>query len=164
MNICSINSSAKSWQQGFALAISMILLVVITMLSLTAMRSANLDTKIAVNHQHKLAAFQASDNATFYLLSYPKVEHRALNRPNVEGDYDTNTNVAANLDFIPYQTSSHAKADMYVTMRNSRSVAYKFSGYLLNAPAVIYQGDALGSVANTNAVAHTRMEAAIIID
>ncbi|MEW8586137.1 MAG: PilX N-terminal domain-containing pilus assembly protein, partial [Candidatus Thiodiazotropha sp.] len=50
-------------QRGSALVISLILLTIITILSVSAMRSTNLDTKIAVNHQLKKLSYRAAENA-----------------------------------------------------------------------------------------------------
>ncbi|MES9973614.1 MAG: PilX N-terminal domain-containing pilus assembly protein [Candidatus Thiodiazotropha sp.] len=52
-----------SHQRGAALAISLIFLVIITILSVSAMRTTNLDTKITVNHQLKELSFQAAESA-----------------------------------------------------------------------------------------------------
>ncbi|MEW8231472.1 MAG: PilX N-terminal domain-containing pilus assembly protein [Candidatus Thiodiazotropha endolucinida] len=53
----------NSRQKGAALAISLIFLVIITILSVSAMRTTNLDTKITVNHQFKELSFQAAESA-----------------------------------------------------------------------------------------------------
>ncbi|MES9812473.1 MAG: PilX N-terminal domain-containing pilus assembly protein [Candidatus Thiodiazotropha sp.] len=58
-NRCRTNSR----QRGAALAISLIFLVIITILSVSAMRTTNLDTKITVNHQLKELSFQAAESA-----------------------------------------------------------------------------------------------------
>ncbi len=166
MNRCPINCRTQSQQQGFALAISLILLVVITMLSLTAMRSATLDTKIAINHQHKQQAFQAAENALFTILCYKRQTLDGLRNLNVNtldiGNYDTGLNVADNPGFIPYHADSHTSADLAMTNKG-RSSLYQFSGHELNAPAIIHQADAVGMVTNTNSPAHNRMDVALII-
>ncbi|MCU7854967.1 MAG: hypothetical protein KZQ79_04615, partial [Candidatus Thiodiazotropha sp. (ex Lucinoma borealis)] len=57
------NQNRRQHQDGAALAVSLILLIIITLLSVSAMRSTNLDTKISVNHQFKEASFQAAESA-----------------------------------------------------------------------------------------------------
>ena len=64
-----LNSPAFARQHGVALIVSMILLVVITVLSVSAMRGTNLDAKIAANYQHKQLSFQAAENAFAKLTS-----------------------------------------------------------------------------------------------
>ncbi len=151
-------------QRGFALAISLILLTVITMLSLTAMRSANLDTKIAINHQHKRFAYQAAENALSYLISMPTEEIRVLNEPQLIGDYDNGINVGSTPAFIPYDTGSHSSADLDMTLLDDNSTVHFYSGHEMGAPSLIFQADAIGNVANTNATVHNRMEVSLIRD
>jgi type IV pilus assembly protein PilX len=135
------------------------------MLSLTAMRSANLDTKIAVNHQHKQLAFQAAENGFAHLTTLNKVELRALAVPNAIGDYDTNTNVVPTANFIATDPNAHNGADLELTLKEiSLPGAYKYSGYGLSVVSIIYQADMKGSVTNANATAHNRMDVALIRD
>lgn len=163
MNRRPSTNPIQTRQQGVALVVSLMLLTVITMLSLTAMRSANLDTKIAVNHQHKQLAFQASENAFAQLTSLSPAQMQTLNIPGIIGDYDTNTNVEANNHFIAIDPNAHSGADLDMTLTDISSPGqYKFSGFGLNIVTVVFQADALGEVAGTNATAHNRMEVALI--
>jgi type IV pilus assembly protein PilX len=163
MNKQLITSNSATGQRGAALAISLILLTVITLLSLSAMRSANLYTKIAVNHQHKQFAFQAAENALTRLITLDATEMGTLSVPG--------TVAAAAVDnFNWYQQNSIAdsadvSADLSMDLTEvSAPGKYKFSGFGLNVVTVVYQADAAGRVDGANAVSHNRMEVALIRD
>ena len=145
-------------QRGVALIISLVLLTVVTILSLTAMRSTNLGTKIAVNHQHKQLAFQAAENALAKLTSLPPDEMKTLNVPG------TLNAVESNASFVSDATA-HNSADLEMKLTNiSKPGQYKFSGFGLNIVTVVFQADALGKVGDTSASAHNRMEVALVRD
>jgi len=145
-------------QQGVALVISMILLTVITLLSLTAMRSANLDTRIAVNHQHKQFAFQAAESALTRLIAMPPSETEDLRPATIASDPVVSTDW--------YQKSDAdagtpvLAADLVIDMTGEGSC--RISGYGLGSiTCLYYQVDATGKFADTNATAHNRMEIAL---
>jgi len=156
-------------QRGVALVISLIVLVVITMLSLTAMRGANLDTKIAVNHQHKQLAFQAAENGLAKLTTLPADQMKTLQVPGTEDDSnpipdpnDATTNWYASEETTDSPTLS---ATATLTLNEiSPAGKYKFSGFGLNIKTIIFQADSFGTVESTNARAHNRMEIALIRD
>ena len=152
-------------QQGVALVVSLILLVVITLLSVTAMRSANLDTKITVNHQHKQLAFQAAENALTKLTSLPMTdpEMKNLNVPGqIEDTPETTTSwfSSTGTDEAPAPDLSADITMDYV--EKSAPGKYKFSGFGLNIITHIYQAEAIGSVTGTNATARNRMQVALL--
>ena len=145
-------------QNGVALIISMILLAVITLLSVTAMRGTNLDAKIAANHQHKQLSFQAAENAFARLVGddpqvvVPTAASGALRSNNyvsfsgVDGQPDTTADIE-----LEYQ-------------RQSTPGEFKFSGYSLNATALIYKADAYGSVTGSKARSHHRATVVLVRD
>jgi len=147
-------------QRGAALIVSLLLLTVITLLSLTAMRSAHIDTKIAVNHQQKQLAFQAAENAFAKLTSLPPDEMQNLDIPGNEGDPAAN-----NADFVPMDSEAHTSADLEMTLPVggiSSPGQYKFSGFGLNIVTVVFQADAFGEVGDSNTRVHNRMEVALV--
>ena len=158
MKAYRVKHATHGKQKGVALIISLILLTVITMLSLTAMRSANLDTRISVNHQHKQFAFQAAENA---LAKLTRVPPRSVPKP---GTIDADAVATANF----YQENSignspDISADLTMDMTvQSKPGQYKFSGYGLNLITIVYQADAVGNVDNTSTTAHNRMEVALL--
>ncbi len=144
-------------QQGAALIVSLLLLTVITLLSLTAMRSAHIDTKIAVNHQQKQLAFQAAENAFAKLTSLPPEEMEDLDVPGTLGS------TSNNIDFIPVDSDAHTSADLEMKLTHiSTPGQYKFSGFGLNIVTVVFQADAFGEVGDSNARVHNRMEVALV--
>ena len=150
---CSITQR----QKGVALVVSLILLTVITLLSLTAMRSANLDTKIAVNHQHKQFAFHAgAENALNRLLVADITTVKAPGTLN--GAPVTNTNW-----FQESNVSNNASVSADLTMDMTEiSKQYKFSGFPLNVVTFVFTADAYGRVDGANNKVHNRMEVALI--
>ena len=145
-------------QQGVALIVSMILLAVITLLSVTAMRGTNLDAKIAANHQHKQLSFQAAENAFARLVGddpqviVPTAASGALRSNDyvsfsgVDGQPDTTADLE--LEFV----------------RQSSPGEFKFSGYSLNASALIYTADAYGEVTGSKARSHHRAMIVLVRD
>ncbi len=155
-----INSLTFRTQQGVALVVSLILLVVITLLSVTAMRSANLDTRIAVNHQHKQLSFQAAENALAQLTAIQPQQMKALEIP---GTIDETTTNCRFVEFQPEDGAAKRRADLNLKLIEiSKPGQYKFSGYGLNITTIIYQADAYGHVENTGAMTHNRMRVALI--
>ncbi|MEW8505206.1 MAG: PilX N-terminal domain-containing pilus assembly protein [Candidatus Thiodiazotropha sp.] len=143
-------------QQGAALVVGLILLSVITLLSVSAMRSTNLETKIAVNHQFKELSFQAAENALAQLTGP---------NPNVL----VPNAICAEQDNPNYYQSSGVthqpdlSADVTMQMREiSPPGKYKFSGFGLNVVTVLYKADSLGTVAGNNTRTTNRMQVALI--
>lgn len=163
MNEYSINIHSKQRQGGVALAVSLILLTVITLLSLSAMRSANLNTKIAVNHQHKQFAFQAAESALTNLVNTTASEMSSLNVPGTVAAPALN-----NSDWFAATTvtdSATVSADLEMDLLEvSPPGKYMFSGFGMNVVTVRYQADAVGEVDGTNATAHNRMEVVLVRD
>lgn len=163
MNRHPVKNYSKKRQSGVALAVSLILLTVITLLSLSAMRNANLNTKIAVNHQHKQFAFQAAENALANLLNTSSAEMGTLDVPA-----DEDAAAEENEDWFAatvVDNSATVSADLTMDLLEiSAPGKYKFSGFGLNVVTIRYQADAVGEVDGTNTTAHNRMEVVLIRD
>jgi len=161
----SPNTFPPSKQRGVALVVSLILLVVITLLSLTAMRNTNLDTKITVNHQHKQMAFQAAEN-TFAELTGLPITNPKMKAPNL--NIPGNINDSPELNSAWYtqhgvEGSPNLTSDLTMDyIEKGAPGKYKFSGFGLSIITHVYQADAIGKVDNTNARAHNRMHVALI--
>jgi type IV pilus assembly protein PilX len=158
MRTFTSTNHTRNGQQGVALVISLILLTIITMLSLTAMRSANLDTKIAVNHQHKQFAFQAAENALAKLTQVPP---SSVAKPGtLSGAPVTTANFYQENNI---QNSPDTATDLTMDLIDrSKPGQYKFSGYGLNLITIVYRADATGKVSGTNAKVHNRMDVALL--
>lgn len=166
-------------QQGAALVVSLIILTVITLLSLSAMRNTNLDTKIAANHQHKQISFEAAESALGKLTA-PTPENsdggNALEVPktikqNIDPDDPDSPKEylpASNPDYfvatgVEGQPDTSADLDLLFT-EQSRPGKYKFSGYGLSVVTLIYQADTYGEIDNTTTKTHNRAQVALIRD
>ncbi|MCU7932682.1 MAG: hypothetical protein KZQ90_17925 [Candidatus Thiodiazotropha sp. (ex Codakia rugifera)] len=133
------NLSRLQHQGGTALAVTLILLIIITLLSVSAMRSTNLDTKVSVNHQFKEASFQAAESALGIVTApAPVVQVPATpsSPPVTNTDFFSSSGVTNQADL---------SADLIMTyIGPSRS--YKVSGFRPNALTHEYQADAIGTV------------------
>lgn len=69
-------------QQGAVLAVSLIILLVLTILGITAMRSVTMEEKMASNAMNRNAAFSASESATIGATSTTSNLEAALATPN----------------------------------------------------------------------------------
>ncbi|MBT3059367.1 MAG: hypothetical protein G8D61_06970 [gamma proteobacterium symbiont of Ctena orbiculata] len=141
-------------QRGSALVISLILLTIITILSVSAMRSTNLDTKIAVNHQLKELSYRAAENAFAQLIANPLTAVR----PETIGP----ENAVANPDFyqslgVVHQPDISADITMEL-IEVAPPGKYKFNGHSLNRTSIKYQADSVGRVLGSNTRTTNRME------
>ena len=144
-------------QRGAALVVGLILLSIITMLSVSAMRSANLDARIAGNHQHKQLSFQAAENALAILLGP---------NPGAVAPHTTPGLVKENNNyFLARGVAGQPDLSTNLDVMFERQTApgqYKFSGYGLSITALIYQADSHGHVDGTKTKTHNRMSVALI--
>ncbi|MCP4992485.1 MAG: hypothetical protein GY934_01670 [Gammaproteobacteria bacterium] len=152
-------------QRGAALVISLIILTVITVLSVSAMRSTTLETKIAVNQQFKQLSFQAAESAFAKLLrKKPEVDV-----PGTEAaDPVTNTDYFCIPDDCTRDSTDDVlelDADLDMDLVEiSAPGKYKFSGFGLSVVTLIYQADAHGHVTDSATSTHNRMQVALIRD
>lgn len=147
-------------QRGVALVVSLIILTVITVLSVSAMRSTTLETKIAVNHQFKQMSFQAAESALAKLLG---------ENPGVSVPGTVAAPAVPNPDYYdhPGTTGIHPATDADLDMdliKMSAPGEYKFSGFGLSVITLIYQADAVGHVTGNDTSTHNRMEVALVRD
>jgi len=142
-------------QKGVALFIVLILLVVLTTLSLSAMRGAVTETKISGNFQHRQQVFQATENMHETLLALPveKIKRPTggvgsfqANVISIEGDNQAANNVAL-------------KGQLDLTILRKCGPAI-IPGYELDSEqkGITYQSDATGEVEGSGARVHTRVE------
>ncbi|MEW8658115.1 MAG: PilX N-terminal domain-containing pilus assembly protein [Candidatus Thiodiazotropha endolucinida] len=143
-------------QSGAALVISLIMLAIITLLSVSAMRSTNLDTKIAVNQHLKEMTFQAAENALAQVTG-PVV---TVNLPNSLGPDNAVNNISYYQSY-GVTDQPNISADVNVEMLEI-SRRYKFSGFPLNVLTIMYQADSRGIVAGNNTQSINRMQVALI--
>jgi len=167
-------------QNGIALAVSLIFLLILTILSVSAMQNSTLETKIAVNHQHKQMSFQAAESALARVLGPdPDIKKPLV----VDGPAVDNINYYAckadfkDCDFKCTDDFSDCKFNNRTSERTTlsgnlkmeykeRSVPgkYKFSGYSLDIVTLVYQAEAKGQVNGTGATSTNRMQIALIRD
>ncbi len=151
-----ISNSSPRQEKGAALIVSMLFLIVITLLSLSSMRNTNLDTKIAVNHQHKQISFQAAESALFKLMSP---------NPNVNVPLTPAAEPVVNDNYFTSSGDSQpsVEADLSIDfIRTSEKGEFKVNGFGLNLTTLIYQADAEGKITGSNVKANNRMGVVLI--
>ncbi|MCU7839189.1 MAG: hypothetical protein KZQ94_07405 [Candidatus Thiodiazotropha sp. (ex Troendleina suluensis)] len=158
-------------QRGVALVVSMILLVILTMLSVTAMRNTNLETKIAVNHQLKELSFRAAENALM-IVTGPELDSIGLDIPSTIG------NTTNNVDFFnshPGGTPIDVALAEQPPMSVDVDVLYEdkvdpkegkgnilFSGFQLDIITHLFLVDAVGTIGDSSTSTHNRMQVGLI--
>lgn len=167
----SIYSNHSYNQEGAALVISMILLIIITLLSVTAMRNTNFETKIAVNHQFKEMSFRAAENA-LAIVTAPELDATGLDIPSTIGNSSHNGNVfESHPDGTPIDSTlaQQPPVSADVDLLYERKVDPKagegnmlFSGHQIDVVTHLYQADAVGTVGDSSTSTHNRMQVALI--
>jgi type IV pilus assembly protein PilX len=155
-------------QRGAALVISLIFLVIITILSVSAMRTTNLDTKIAVNHQFKELSFQAAESALAQVTTPDPPEVLIPN--SVEGesafndDYFTSPGTADQ----PALTGDLTLTYLYGLKEDEPAdpstgkIGFNVSGYPPNSGFNTYLATAQGFVAESGTRTTNRMQVLLI--
>jgi type IV pilus assembly protein PilX len=155
-------------QKGAALVISMIFLLIITLLSVSAMRTTNIDTKIATNHQFKELSFQAAESALATVTT--------PDPPDVLIPNSTPGATAQNTSYFssPGTTDQPAlSADLAITYLyglkkdepadpDSGKIGINVSGYPMNNAFNTYLATAEGSVAESGTKTTNRMQVVLI--
>ncbi|NOQ79554.1 MAG: hypothetical protein GQ546_09160 [Gammaproteobacteria bacterium] len=165
-------------QKGVALAVSLIFLLILTILSVSAVQNSTLETKIAVNHQHKQMSFQTAESALARVLG-PDAD---IKKPLVVGAaaVDNINYYACKTDFkdcdfkctndfsdCKFKNRASERTTLSSNLKMEyieRSVPgkYKFSGYSLDIVTLVYEAEAKGQVNGTGATSTNRMEIALI--
>jgi len=132
--------SGPSTQRGIALITGMILLVVMTLLGVTAMRSSTQGARMAANYQHKQQSFQAAESALMDMMNAPPadVAPAALNPGAVK---DTPGYFQAAGSTNQPDVFADLKVEYLETSNN-----LLISGFHLNSTAYVYRADATGCV------------------
>ncbi|MCU7906842.1 MAG: hypothetical protein KZQ76_13570 [Candidatus Thiodiazotropha sp. (ex Epidulcina cf. delphinae)] len=159
---------SRRHQRGVALVVSLILLTIITLLSVSAMRNTNLETKIAVNHQFKALTFQAAESA-LAIVTGPDLDDLDLDIPAVVQSSANNGNVFVSVvedaDGIKQQPDIRADVDMtYEASVDPKKGQGNilFSGHQLDTVTHLYRADAFGFVNGSNTRTQNRMQVALI--
>jgi type IV pilus assembly protein PilX len=158
-------------QSGAALVIGMVLLLIITMLSVTAMRNTSFETKIAVNHQFKELSFRAAENA-LAIVTGPELDSIGLDIPSTIG------NTSHNTDFfeshpggtpIDSTLAEQPPVSVDVDLLYEDKIDPKegegnmlFSGHQLDIITHIFRADAVGTVGGSGTRTQNRMQVALI--
>ena len=149
----------KNKQSGVVLVVSLIFLLLLLMLGLSAANYSNIAKKIAINHQFKQLSFQAAESALSRLLSpSPDITiPPTIDSPSeLTTDYFVSNNVERQPDL---------SADITIDfIEESVPGKYKYSGFGLDVVSLLYQADSVGRVDNSNAKSHNRMQVTLIRD
>jgi hypothetical protein len=153
-------------QSGVVLVVGLIVLTIVTMLSVSAMRNTNLDTKIAVNHQFKALSFAAAESALAIVTGPDLTVIDELDLPTQVGQITDNESF-----FIspkPEDGLNPALADQ-PPLRASLSMENQgerkglfFSGHQLDNTIHLFLADAIGNVGESRTHSHNRMQVGLI--
>jgi hypothetical protein len=150
-----------------ALVVSLVILTIVTLLSISAMRSTNLDTKIAVNYQFKALSFAAAENALAIVIGPDLTVVDELTIPSQEGDetYEPNfftTPTGAELAVEP-TLAEHPplRASLNLTNQGVKDGLF-FSGYQLDSSTHLFLADAYGNVGESLTQTHNRMQVGLL--
>jgi len=133
-------------QRGAALVISAVLLVAMTLISVTSMRSSVTNIKISTNQRMKQGAYQAAESALMRLLDDDPYNVR----PETTNIGDSKTNNDYYSDRLSGQSSpTHTEADLIVRFEDVRNNVL-ISGHQINSTVLMYQADAYGRVVETS--------------
>jgi type IV pilus assembly protein PilX len=162
-NVTTVRSTNPSRQKGAALVVSLILLTIITMLSVSAMRNTNIETKIAVNHQFKELSFQAAENA-LAIITGPQLDSVAVNIPATIDSTELTTNFNP-ISGITDQADTHSDvAILYEDVIDPKKGGGNmlFTGFQLDIVAHLYQINSTGFVSGNATQTTNRMQVALI--
>ncbi|MEJ2403884.1 MAG: PilX N-terminal domain-containing pilus assembly protein [Candidatus Thiodiazotropha sp.] len=149
-------TSDRQTQKGAALVISLILLVIITLLSVSAMQNTNLDTKITVNHQFKELSFQAAESA-LAIATAPEPDIQIP--PSTEDAEAQNVRyfTAAEIpDQMPELSADLTMRFLYSLKKDEPAdpdngrFGISVSGFSMNSAFVTYMATAQGHVGESN--------------
>ncbi len=132
--------SRPAAQRGIALITGMILLVVMTLLGVTAMRSSSQGTRMAANYQHKQQSFQAAESALMEMMNAsPSDVAPAALAPGAVREHAGYFQASGGTD--QPDVFSDLKVEYLGTSNN-----LLISGFQLNSTSYVYQADATGCV------------------
>ncbi|MET0028555.1 MAG: PilX N-terminal domain-containing pilus assembly protein [Candidatus Thiodiazotropha sp.] len=149
-----MNRSHPSKQQGAALIISLIMLLIITLLSVSAMHNMNLDTRITVNHQFKELSFQAAESALATVTAPNPVVQVPAPITDAEA-LNANFFIAPEIaDHMPQLSADLTMRFLYMLEKDEPADADKpgvnVSGFPMNSAFVTYMATAEGHVGQSN--------------
>lgn len=163
----SRQTTAISRQSGVALVVSLIILTIVTLLSISAMRNTNLDTRIAVNYQFKALSFAAAENALALVISPDMSIVDRLRIPAHEGQVtreENFINMPSEDDIIAVPALANQpplRASLSMTNDGTKERLF-FSGYQLDNITHLFLADAKGNVGESRTQTHNRMQVGLI--
>lgn len=145
----------RSPQHGAILFIMMVMILIVSMLGVSSMRSSVLNNRIASNHQHKNLAFQAAENAFALAL---RTEDPFAVIPSA--------NAGASINHADFFSSSGAAGEpatsaTLVAAYNSK-INRDISGYEVDSITLLYVLTATGEVDGSPTRATNRMGVAFV--
>ncbi len=142
-------------QQGIALFISLMLLVILTVFSLSAMRGAVTETKISANHQHKQLTFQAAENTLEKMMSV-RLDDSANKPPMPPATIPGTSGNVVNDYFTATQGNLATSGQLEITYKQWIKKA-ALRGFEWGVEGPQYEANAIGTLADSNARSHTRL-------
>ncbi|ADC63919.1 pilus assembly PilX family protein [Allochromatium vinosum] len=130
-------------QRGAALVIAAVLLVAMTLISVTSMRSSVTNIKISTNQRMKQGAYQAAESALMQILD--ENPHEVIPKTNTVGDFEKHPNYYQDRLKSDDQDRPYTEADVIMRFEGRRNNIL-ISGEALGSIVLLYQADAYGRV------------------
>lgn len=162
----SVHSGTR--QRGAALIISLIFLMIITILSVSAMRTTNLDTQIAVNHQFKELSFQAAESALAQVTTPDPPDVLIPNSVEGQSAFNDNYFISPGTATQPALTGDLTLTYLYGLKEDEPAdpetgkIGFNVSGYSPNSGFNTYLATAQGAVAESGTRTTNRMQVLLI--
>ncbi|OOZ77988.1 hypothetical protein BOW50_06915 [Solemya velum gill symbiont] len=144
-------------ETGVALYVVLIMILITSMLGISAMQASIFETRVAANHQHKNLAFQAAENALM----------RALGTENLNDVIPASTTPGAAKASSNFFSASHVTGQPATSANLTATYIEKatqdISGYQVDSDILVYELEAEGRVDGTSSRAINKMGIGYII-
>jgi hypothetical protein len=136
--------AARKYQRGTALIMSMVILMILTILGITAMGTASLEEKMSGNVQEATRAFQAAESGLSQSFNSAAYELTGFTTNNYTYDSGKSGSATVKTEFIQFTTprrSAKASSAVNFEAANFNQESTGTTGVTaINAKAVINQG------------------------
>ncbi len=135
-----MNKIIRSRETGVALFVVLIMILVTSILGVSAMQASIFETRVAVNHQHKNLAFQAAENALMQALGTNN-PYDVIPTSTTSGNHKENNHFFS----VPLTTGMPA-ISAKLTATYIEKMTDDVSGYQVDSDILVYELEAEGQV------------------
>ena len=153
-----MNKATYNKETGIALYVVLVMILVTSMLSISAIQASIFETRMAVNHQHKNLAFQAAENALMQALGTenPNDIIPASTTPG-------NHKMSSNFFSLHAINNKQPAISANLTAKYIEKTTQDISGYEVDSDILVYELTADGRVDGTSSRAVNIMGVGYIV-